>query len=63
MAWMDLGVVMELGELWATPDVTDVLASDRQGLSPSTGLHTVSLLEASLVMKVTSLGAHAPWSR
>jgi hypothetical protein len=46
-----LGLVMELGELWALPDVIDVMASDCQGLSPWTGLHRVSLLEASLVMK------------
>ena len=32
MAWMDLGIVMELGELRASPGVAVALALDRQGL-------------------------------
>jgi hypothetical protein len=35
---MDLDVVMASGELWASPDVVDVLALDRQGMSAANRL-------------------------
>lgn len=51
MAWMDLGVVMELGELQVSPDFATALALDHLGPSAKTSIHLVILLEASLVAK------------
>ena len=47
-------LVVESKDLREPPDISDVLASDHQGLSPWTGLHQMSLLEASLAVKAPS---------
>jgi hypothetical protein len=50
-------LVVELGELRAPPDVSDVLVSNRKGLAPWMGLLWVCLLEASLEVKAPGSGA------